>query len=87
MCLYSRLIDNPKYKPNGKNRGIVPPVSDFRVNYVPIGCGNCIECRKQKGRAWKTRLAEQLKETPQAKFITFTFSTDSLEDLSQIIFG
>ena len=86
MCLFPKLISNPKYKATKKNGGNIPPVSDERVKLVPIGCNKCLECRKQKGREWRTRLAEQLKETPEAKFVTFTFSTDSLEDLSQIIF-
>ena len=31
MCLYPTLIKNPKYKPNKKNGGQVPPVLDKRV--------------------------------------------------------
>ena len=48
MCLYPRLIKNPKYKPNKKNGGQVPPILDSRVLAVPIGCGKCLECKKQK---------------------------------------
>ena len=43
MCLYPRLIKNPKYKPNKKNGGRVPPILDSRVLAVPIGCGKCLE--------------------------------------------
>ena len=28
----------------------IPPIKDERVKYVPIGCQECIECRKQKAR-------------------------------------
>ena len=50
MCLYPRLIKNPKYKENKKNGGVIPAFLDERVLAVPIGCGECIECRKQKRR-------------------------------------
>jgi hypothetical protein len=83
MCLYPRLIKNPKYKQNKKNRGNIPPVSDERVLYVPIGCSNCIECRKQKAREWNVRLQEDIKENTNGKFITLTFSNDSIAKLSQ----
>ena len=43
MCLYPRLIENPKYKITKKNGGEVPPILDNRVKFVPIGCGNCYE--------------------------------------------
>ena len=48
MCLYPRLIKNPKYKPNKKNGGKVNPPLDYRTMYVPIGCGVCMECCKKK---------------------------------------
>ena len=47
MCLYPRLIKNPKYKANKKNGRIIPVISDKRVLAVPIGCGKCIECKKR----------------------------------------
>ena len=55
MCLYPRLIKNPKYKENKKNGGVIPAFLDERVLAVPIGCGECIECRKQNEyRDWET---------------------------------
>ena len=58
MCLYPKLIDNPKYKSTKKNGGEIPPILDERVRKVPIGCKKCIECKrkvivtgKQIGRA------------------------------------
>ena len=59
MCLYPRLIKNPKYKKNKKNGGVIPAFLDERVLAVPIGCGECIECRKQKRRNWQVRLLEE----------------------------
>ena len=50
MCLYPKLIKNPKYRPNKKNNYNPPTCEDDRVLYVPVGCGNCIECRNQKNR-------------------------------------
>lgn len=84
MCLYPRLIKNPKYKRNIKNGGVIPPVFDKRQQFVPVGCQTCIECRKQKARAWQMRLMEDIKEHRNGKFVTLTFSTKSLIELSQL---
>lgn len=83
MCLYPRLIKNPKYKPNKKNKGKVPPVNDWRCLYVPIACGECLECRKAKSREWKIRLSEEIKVQKYKYFITLTFSDDYLEKIKQ----
>lgn len=80
MCLYPRLIDNPKYKPNKKNGGNPPPVSDKRVKKVPIGCGNCRMCKKRRANEWKVRLAEELKAN-KGIFVTLSFSDKSLVKL------
>lgn len=85
MCLYPRMLKNPKYRVNKKNGGRVPPISDNRVQYVPVGCGNCIECRKQKAREWQIRLAEEIKENKNGKFVTLTFSDESLKELEQVV--
>ena len=42
MCLYPRLIKNPKYKENKKNGGVIPAFLDERV-FIVTG--------KQIGRA------------------------------------
>ena len=81
MCLYPRLVKNPKYRANKKNGGRVPPVLDERVRWVPIGCGKCMECRKQKAREWQIRMSEEIKENKNGKFITFTFSNESIIEL------
>ena len=74
MCLYPKLITNPKYKATKKNKGVIPQLPDQRVKYVPIGCQNCIECKKKKAREWNLRLQEDIKHNKDAKFITLTFS-------------
>lgn len=85
MCLYPRLITNKKYKPNKKNGGQVPPVIDNRTRFVPIGCQNCMECRKQKSREWQARLTEDIKTNKNAYFVTLTFSNESIAELSKEI--
>ena len=67
MCLYPRIISNPKYKANKKNGGNVPHMIDVRVGLVPIGCQNCIECLKKKGNEWRVRLQEEIKENKNGK--------------------
>lgn len=83
MCLYPKLIKNRKYTVNKKNGGNVPPVLDERVRYVPIGCQKCMECKKQKARAWQVRLLEDLKEHKNGKFIALTFSDENYAKLAQ----
>lgn len=80
MCLYPRFIKNPKYK---VKKGIYDykAITDERMKYVPIGCGNCIECRQQKSREWQTRLHEELKVHNHAYFTTLTFSNEDLNKL------
>jgi len=85
MCLYPRLIENPKYKITKKNGGEVPPILDNRVKFVPIGCGNCYECRKQKYKEWKVRLLEDSRTNTNGRFVTLTFSNESIKKLSKDI--
>lgn len=84
MCLYPRLMKNPKYTANKKNGGKIPPVCDYRVNFVPIGCGNCVECRKQKANDWIVRLEEDIKYNKNGCFVTLTFSSESIRDLGSL---
>lgn len=82
MCLYPKLIKNPKYKANKKNGGNIPAVLDERVKLVPVGCQKCIECRKQKARGWMIRLLEDIKTNKNGKFITLTFAPEELKKLN-----
>lgn len=81
MCLYPRLIRNKKYLPNKKNNGNPPTCTDERVKFVPVGCGRCIECKKQKAQMWKVRLNEEIRANANAHFVTLTFSEESLQEL------
>lgn len=85
MCLYPKLIKNKKYTPTKKNGGIVPEIDDERKLYVPIGCGNCIECRNQKKREWQVRLHEEIKNRGNGKFVTLTFTNEELIKLENEI--
>lgn len=85
MCLYPKLIENRKYKPNKKNGGIIPPITDDRVLYVAVGCGKCIECMQQKKREWLVRLQEEIKENKNGKFVTLTFRDEELDKLQEEI--
>lgn len=79
------MIRNPKYKPNKKNGGKAPKPSRYEVQYIPIGCGNCIECRKKKQREWRVRLLQEHKDDPTGIFVTLTFSEEKLNELIEEI--
>lgn len=81
MCLYPRLMKNKKYVATKKNGGVVPVASDNRMLYVPVGCGKCMECRRQKANGWRTRLMEEIREGKKAEFVTLSFSDESLYNI------
>lgn len=85
MCLYPKLIKNRKYVPNKKNGGKPPVLPDKRVEYVPVGCQNCIECRRKKAREWQVRLLEDVRHNKNGKFVTFTLSDQAIADLNREI--
>lgn len=81
MCLYPKLIINRKYIPTKKNNYNPPKCNDERVKYVPIACGNCIECRKQKARQWQVRMHEEMKNGVPGYFVTMSFAPEELQKL------
>lgn len=83
MCLYPKLIKNPKYQENKKNGGVIPPIFDTRVLAVPIGCGQCMECRKKKKNEWSVRMKEEIKHDKTGIFVTLTFSNESYKELAK----
>lgn len=88
MCLYPRLIKNKKftsyiYKKPIKGNSTSIECNDHRKLYVPIGCGHCIECRKEKARNWQIRLMEELKVWKYKYFVTLTFSEENLKLLCE----
>lgn len=82
MCLYPKLIKNRRYVPNKKNRGVPPQCPDERLLYVTAACGKCVECRQQKQRQWLVRMSEELRQEPNAYFITLTIDDKSYSELS-----
>lgn len=83
MCLYPKLIKNPKYKKTKKNGGVIPAVRDKRVMAVPIGCGRCAECMKKKANEWRVRLMEEIRDSKNGHFVTLTFSDESIKELKE----
>ena len=84
MCLYPKLIRNRKYTLNNKNKGIIPELKDERAQFVPVGCGKCIECLAKKKREWQVRLNEEIKHSKNGLFVTLTFSNESLIKLEKV---
>jgi len=79
MCLYPKLMKNRKYLPTKKNGGQVPIMDDLRKKYVPVGCGKCMECKKQRAMGWKVRIKEEIRSNKmKAYFMTYTFDDKSL---------
>ena len=83
MCLYPRIINNKKYTKTKKNGGNIPPVFDERVKKVAIGCGRCMECKKQQARKWQVRLLEEVRERNNGKFVTLTLNNESVTKLAE----
>lgn len=84
MCLYPKLIPNPKYQKNKKNGGRVPKLKDERVRYIPAKCGQCIECRQQLTREWLFRIEAEQKYNPiKGVCVTLSFSEEALDKLPE----
>lgn len=87
MCLYPRMMENPKYKENKKNGGKIPPINDKRFMYITIGCGRCEMCMRKKTNSWKQRLIEEVKSDDKGKFVSLTFSNESYKKLYNEVEG
>lgn len=85
MCLYETQVINKRYTKTKKNGGNIPPMLDERLKYLNASCGRCIECKKKNARAWQARLLEHIKHHNNGKFITLTFSNESIYKLSKKI--
>ncbi|QCS36873.1 replication initiation protein [Tortoise microvirus 18] len=83
MCLYTKFIRNKRYTANKKNSYKPPICEDRRLLYVPVKCEECIECRKDKQREWQVRLTEEMKDDNSGKFVTLSFSEESLTKLEK----
>ena len=85
MCLYPKLIRNRKYSLTKKNGGVIPEMKDERIEFVPVGCGKCVECMKKKARGWQIRMHEELRDEPNRVMVTLTFSNQALIELERDI--
>ena len=83
MCLYPIMMRNPKYLPNKKNKGSPETPSDERLLWVPVGCGKCEQCMKQRADSWRVRLMEEIKANKSGVFVTLTINPDNLEKLTE----
>lgn len=83
MCLFPKLLPNPKYKSTKKNKGVVPELKDERVKMVPVGCGKCMECQRKRAREWQVRLQEEIRTDNAGQFVTLTFSNESIKELAE----
>lgn len=80
MCLFPKYIKNPRYRVN-KGKYDFGAIDDWRKAWVPVGCGECLECRKQKAQGWRVRLLEEMKVQKNKYFVTLTFNNESLSKL------
>jgi len=66
MCDSPYFVDNPKY----------PHISNERQ--IPVPCGRCPVCEKNRISQWSFRLREEAKRHEKALFITLTYDSDHL---------
>lgn len=78
MCLFPKLVPNPRYKPNKRNKGHPPRPRDERLRWITAACGRCEQCRRQKANEWKFRLNIELQKGAPAHFMTMTFNEEAL---------
>lgn len=85
MCLYQTKMVNPHYLPSIKNGGKVPMYKDVRHTHLYVDCGWCVECRKKIANSWRVRLYEEIKDNPNAEFVTFSFAPEDVATLENEI--
>lgn len=79
MCVNLIPTVNPKYRKAIKlNRLFTEYPDDF---YLLVPCGKCIDCRRKRGKEWRTRLQHELMygDFRTVYFITLTFSQEYYE--------
>lgn len=64
----------------------VEMVKAMRLPYLKVPCGKCVECRKARYRAWRTRIWHEYTygRHKNAVFVTLTFDDPSLEKFRSI---
>lgn len=74
MCVNLIPTVNPKYRKAIKlGRPLLEYPEDF---YLLVPCGKCIDCRRKRGKEWRTRLQHELMygDFRTVYFVTLTFS-------------
>lgn len=77
------MMRNPKYQPNKKNKGSPDTPMDERLLWVPVGCGKCEQCMRQRADSWRVRLMEEIKTNKSGVFVTLTFDEGNLTKLTE----
>lgn len=67
-CLFPFTVKNPK--------AFLPR----EMNYIPVPCGTCPACKKNRINGWAFRLEQQLKKEKNALFVTLTYHTAPISD-------
>ena len=78
-----RKLGVDKKKVEAETGNLLAICNDERKKIIPIGCGKCMVCMKQRAREWKYRIIEDLKVYKNAKFITLTFKPEALKELNK----
>lgn len=74
MCVNLVPTVNPKYR---KAIKLGRPLSEYPDDfYLLVPCGKCIDCRRKRGKEWRTRLQHELMygNFRTVYFVTLTFS-------------
>lgn len=58
-------------KPKPDNRGGL-------IYFVPVNCGKCYNCKRNRVNQWSFRLMEELKTATDARFVTLTYDTKNV---------
>lgn len=79
MCVNLVPTVNPKYR---KAIKLGRPLSGYPDDfYLLVPCGKCIDCRRKRGKEWRTRLQHEIMygDFRTVYFITLTFSPEFYE--------
>ena len=74
---------NKKWIPNKKNNYNPPECKDERLKFVAVGCGKCVECKRQRSRGYAVRLQEEIKTDKSGQYVTLTFSNEAIQELAE----
>lgn len=66
-CDYEYSIKLDKPLPDGQGGAIYN---------IPVACGKCLPCKKNRVNQWSFRLMEQQKVSETSKFVTLTYDTE-----------